>query len=99
MPDDNRTPVTKADFEIGIKAFRDIIDALRDNLRDYIDERTRDMQTELLRGFRTYQESMSIKMAKLSADVGNIDTATDRRLSLVEERLAELERRIAQKGF
>ncbi|MGI9071969.1 MAG: hypothetical protein ACR2JB_11815 [Bryobacteraceae bacterium] len=59
MPDNNHDPVTKADFEEGIKA-----------LRDYIDERTRDMQTELLRGFRTYQESGSVKMAKLSADAG-----------------------------
>jgi hypothetical protein len=88
MPDNNHNPVTKADFEEGMKA-----------LRDYIDERTRDMQTELLRGFRSYQESASVKMAKLSADVGNIDTATDRRLNIVEERLAELERRIAQKGL
>jgi hypothetical protein len=91
MPENNYTPVTKADFEAGMKALRDPIDALRDNLRDYIDERTRDMQTELLRGFRTYQESASVKMAKLSADVGNIDTATDRRLNIVEDRLAELE--------
>jgi hypothetical protein len=88
MPENNHAPVTKADFEAGIKG-----------LRDYIDERTRDLQTELLRGFRTYQEGMSIKMAKLSADVGNIDTATDRRLNIVEERLSELERRIAQKGL
>lgn len=92
MPDNNHAPVTKADFELGMKA-------LRDYLRDYIDERTRDMQTELLRGFRSYQESASVKMAKLSADVGNIDTATDRRLNIVEDRLAELERRIAQKGL
>jgi hypothetical protein len=95
MPENNHAPVTKADFELGMKALRDSIDALR----DYIDERTRDMQTELLRGFRSYQESTSVKMAKLSADVGNIDTATDRRLNIVEERLAELERRIAQKGL
>jgi hypothetical protein len=38
-------------------------------------------------------------MAKLLADVGNIDTSTDKRLNIVEERLAELERRIAQKGL
>jgi hypothetical protein len=95
MPENNHTPVTKADFETGMKALRDYID----ELRDYIDERTRDMQTELLRGFRSYQESASVKMAKLSADVGNIDTATDKRLNIVEERLSELERRIAQKGL
>jgi hypothetical protein len=44
------------------KALRDYIDELRDNLRGYIDERTRDMQTELLRGFRSYQESTSVTL-------------------------------------
>jgi hypothetical protein len=41
-----------------MKALRDYID----ELRDYIDERTRDMQTELLRGFRSYQESTSVTL-------------------------------------
>jgi hypothetical protein len=54
MPENNHTPVTKADFELGLKALRDYIDELRDNIRDYFDERTRDMQTELLRRFRSY---------------------------------------------
>jgi hypothetical protein len=57
MPNNNHTPVTKADFEAGMKA-------LRDYLRDYIDERTRDMQTELLRGFRSYQESANWNLLK-----------------------------------
>jgi hypothetical protein len=51
MPENNNTPVTKADFEVGMKA-----------LRDYIDERTRDMQTELLRAFRSYQESTNVTL-------------------------------------
>jgi hypothetical protein len=86
MPDNQ--PVTKADFEAGMKA-----------MREYIDERTRDMQTELLRGFRVYQEGTSVRMAKLTADVSNIDAATDKRLNLMEERLLQLERRISEKGL
>lgn len=57
MAENDHTPLTKADFELGVKA-----------LRDYIDERTRDMQIELLRGFRSYQESASVKMANLKGD-------------------------------
>jgi hypothetical protein len=58
MPENNHAPVSKADFEVGMKALRDYID----ELWDYIDERTRDMQTELLRGFRSYQENTSVTL-------------------------------------
>ena len=75
------------------------IDERTHKLRDYIDERTRDMQTELLRGFRGYQEGATIRMEKLSADVSNINVSTDKRIAIVEQRLAELERRIIEKGL
>jgi hypothetical protein len=78
---------------------RDYIDERTHELRDYIDERTRDMQTELLRGFRAYQEGATIRMEKLSADVSNINVSTDKRIAIVEQRLAELERRIIEKGL
>jgi hypothetical protein len=86
-------PATKADLE----ALEQRLVQQFERQREYIDERARDMQTELLRGFRSYQESMTVKVAKLTADVSNIDTATDKRIAIVEERLAELERRIAQR--
>lgn len=94
---DNR-PVTRAELDTVLNAALStaLASAVKE-LRDYIDERTRDMQTELLRGFRSYQESMNVRMVKLTADVGNIDTATDKRIAIVEERLSELERKIAQR--
>ena len=52
------------------------------------------MQTELLRGFRSYQDSISIRLAKLTDDTGNIDTATDKRMSNIEERLTQIEQRL-----
>ena len=82
-----------------MSGMREYMDAGMKAMREYMDERTRDMQTELLRGFRAYQEGAVIRMAKLTADVGNIDTAADKRLSLLEERLFQLERRIAEKGL
>jgi hypothetical protein len=88
---------TKADLKAGLDALEQRLLQQFERQREYIDERARDMQTELLRGFRSYQESMTVKVAKLTADVGNIDTATDKRIAIVEERLSELERRIAQR--
>ena len=89
--------VTKADLDAALGSLEQRLMQQFERQREYIDERARDMQTELLRGFRSYQESMSVKVAKLTADVSNIDTATDKRIAIVEERLAELERRIAQR--
>ena len=88
-------PATKA--EASLEALEQRLLQQFERQREYIDERARDVQTELLRGFRSYQESMTVKVAKLTADVGNIDTATDKRIAIVEERLSELERRIAQR--
>ena len=62
MPDDS--PATKSD----LAALEERLSSTLKELRDYIDERTRDMQTELLRGFRSYQEGMAVRMAKVTAD-------------------------------
>lgn len=59
VPDNNQA-VTKADLTNAVK-----------ELRDYIDERTRDLQTELLRAFVGYNNSAGIGFAKLEADTTN----------------------------
>ena len=97
MPDDS--PATKSDLAALEERLSSPLVWPVKELRDYFDERTRDVQTELLRAFRIYQEEMAVKMAKLSSKIGSIATATDRRLNIVEERLSELERRIAEKGL
>lgn len=101
MPTPDNRPVTRAELDTVLNAANGVLNAAFTaaikELRDYIDERTRDMQTELLRGFRSYQESTNVRMLKLTADVSNIDTATDKRITIVEERLSELERKIAQR--
>ena len=56
-------------------------------LKEYVDERTHDAETRLLRGFANFAETFEVRMRKLSADVGNLNTATDMRLTAVEERL------------
>ena len=63
MPDN--TPLTKADSDAGIQ-----------QLKEYIDERTNDAETRLLRAFSDYNNSASIRFRKLEADTSNIDAST-----------------------
>jgi hypothetical protein len=53
VPDNNQA-VTKADLTNAVK-----------ELREYIDERTRDLQTELLRAFADDNRSTGVRFAKL----------------------------------
>jgi hypothetical protein len=78
VPDNNQA-VTKAELDQALGA------AVR-QLTDYIDERTRDLQTELLRAFVGYNNSAGIRFAKLEADTTNIDSATTKRLGELEQR-------------
>ncbi len=85
MPDD--TPVTKAELQITLQS------AIRE-LKEYIDERTRDLQTELLRAFSDYNGSANIRFRKLEADTSNIDTSTTQRLGELERQVADFKLRL-----
>lgn len=82
MPDNNQA-VTKADLSNAVK-----------ELREYIDERTRDLQTELLRAFADYTHSTGIRFAKLEADTSNIDSSTTKRLGELERQMNDLRIRL-----
>jgi methylphosphotriester-DNA--protein-cysteine methyltransferase len=82
VPDNNQA-VTKADLTNAVK-----------ELRDYIDERTRDLQTELLRAFVGYNNSAGIRFAKLEADTTNIDSATTKRLGELEQQMTDFRIRL-----
>jgi hypothetical protein len=56
-------------------------------------EFVRDSQTELLRGFEAFSAAFYVRVRKLQADVSNIDAATDQRLTLIERRMFEIEKR------
>ena len=81
MPDN--TPLTKADFDAGIQ-----------QLKEYIDERTHDAETRLLRAFSDYNNSASIRFRKLEADTSNIDASTTQRLGEVEKQLTDFTMRL-----
>ncbi len=47
-----------------------------DTLKEYLDERTHDVETRLLRAFADYNNSSSIRFRKLEADHSNLDTSS-----------------------
>lgn len=63
-------------------------------VHEYIDERTRDMQTELLRGFASFNNAANIRFLKLEADTSNINSSTSQRLGELEKIVTELRARI-----
>ena len=62
------------------KRLREYIDertlGLENRLREYIDERTHDSETRIVRAFGAYQESASVRMRKIEADVSNVNAST-----------------------
>lgn len=76
-------PASKADLAGAVK-----------ELREYIDERTRDLQTELLRAFVDYNSSAGIRFQKLEADTTNIDSSTTKRLGELERQMTDFRLRL-----
>lgn len=100
MPND--PSATNSDLQAAVNQLRDYIDERTQNsearLRDYIDERTHDAETRLLRAFGDYQQSQGIRFTRLKADVGNIDSSTDQRLTALEDRVTHMEKRLIIKA-
>ena len=68
--------------------------ALDDNDKEWLVERMRDMQSEILRGFAAYADAVNIRIRKLEVDSGNLDTALSGRMEVLERRLLEIEKRL-----
>ncbi len=86
MPDNNQA-VTKTDLDQPIAA------AVQ-KLTEYIDERTRSVQTELLRAFADYTHSTGLRFSKLETDIININSSTTKRLGELERQLIDLRLRL-----
>lgn len=82
MPDD-KSPATK----------QDLID-----MEDRLVEKMRDMQSELLRGFATFNEAQTLRLRKVEADQSNLDFALSGRVNVLEKRLLEIEIRLGKVG-
>ncbi len=87
MPSAEESPATKADVTAAVTA------AVKE-LREYMDERTRDLQTEVLRAFADYNNSTTVRFRKLEADTSNIDASTTLRMGEIERQMADFKMRL-----
>jgi len=99
-------PITKKDLldlearlEAKIDAKMDAkIDGLEkrlvSTLTDVIEEKVRDAQTEILRGFERFQTGLNIRIRKTESDITNINASTTLRLDNLEERIFEVEKKL-----
>ncbi|MGH9666948.1 MAG: hypothetical protein ACRD9L_21195 [Bryobacteraceae bacterium] len=100
------SPVTKKDLSDGIasavleirKFVRETQAESEHRILDRTQEFVRDAQTEILRGFERYVAGADIQFRRLKADFGNLDTATEKRIEIVEKRLTEIEKRLVIGG-
>lgn len=69
-----------------IMQLHDYIDARFNQMREYTDERTRDMETHLLKGFQKWATSIELTIKPLPIRMGSIEE----RLALLEERWKDI---------
>lgn len=101
----NGTPVTRAELKAELSEFKaelktelsEMRNELFKQLREYIDERTHDAETRLLRAFADYQQAQTTRFRHMKADLGNLNTATDERLAALEQRMSNIEKRLIEK--
>lgn len=67
------------------------------NLADRMVEQQRDMQTEFLRTIYVTFKQSEVQFRYIRADMSNADAAAEKRLSILEERLREIEIRLMMK--
>jgi hypothetical protein len=97
--DGNGQPLTRGEFLEAMSQLRTDIGERFQSLKEYVDERTHDAETRLLRGFADFSSTYEIRMRKMNADMGNLNTAADSRLAIVEDRLAAVERKLLANGM
>jgi hypothetical protein len=102
MGPNGNTPVTRADLE---EFRRELISQISEmlNIRfrqstEQFTEQLHDTETKLLKAFFQYQEHTDVRMRKMTADISNMDTASDLRLNNLERRVIELERKMLESG-
>ena len=70
------------------------IDSMETRIKEYVDERTHDAETHLLRAFSDFNTNLNVRMRKIEADVSNSDTASTTRLGNLENKITDLEIRL-----
>ena len=72
----------------------DSIHQSKSKLKDEILDSIRQTETALLKAFFAYQEHAEVRMRKMSADVSNVNTASELRLNNLEQRVIQIEKKL-----
>jgi hypothetical protein len=87
---DNEKPVTKADFDAGLRDFENkFVSAMRSQKNELVDS-IRQIETNLLTEFHRYAKGQNARVHNV--EVGEADMKL--RLSVLEDRVLALEKRI-----
>jgi hypothetical protein len=80
---------------------REMLDAIDKLLDDRIKqtestlrEAVYDSQTEILKAFLPFQESMNLRLRTMETKLSNTDTGITERMAVLERRLAEIEKKL-----
>jgi hypothetical protein len=100
MNENGHSPVTKADLQSALESlFKQVVeyvDRRLQHLSEHFDERIYDTETHLLRGFREFNEAQDVRLRKLEANLGNLDTSAGLRLAELEKIVHDLRARVIQ---
>jgi hypothetical protein len=107
MNENGHASVTKADLESALEhLFKRVVeyvdgrfaelDGRFQQLTEHFDERIYDTETKLLRGFREFNEAQDVRLRKLEANLGNLDTSSSLRLAQLETIVHDLRARLIQ---
>ena len=91
---DEEKPATKKDLD-ELKAELTVeLTGEMGRMEDRLMEKMRDMQTELLRAFNRWQDSIHLRMRHLEVNASNDTTAVKARMDVMERRLVQIERKL-----
>ncbi|MGH9584136.1 MAG: hypothetical protein ACRD4O_14505 [Bryobacteraceae bacterium] len=92
---DGNAPVTRGELKTELATALGASEKrVVERIIEYAGERTRDLQTELLRAFADYSNSANVRFRKLEADSSNIDTSTTQRLGEIERQMTDFKLRL-----
>ena len=83
----NETPVTRAEA-LGL------FEAMKQELLNGVQEVVRSAQAEIMRTFLQFHEGSHVRIRAIEAKFNASDVALNERLSILERRLAEIEKRL-----
>lgn len=107
MNDNGQAHITKTDLESALEQlFKRVVeyvdkrfaelDGRFQRLTEHFDERIYDTETKLLRGFRDFNEAQDVRLRKVEANLGNLDTSAGLRLAELEKIVHDLRARVIQ---